>query len=63
MMFAPRKTARVLEKLNHAVDAALADPEFGKQMAAQAWSSSASSGQTDAFLNSEDHALERDQGR
>jgi tripartite-type tricarboxylate transporter receptor subunit TctC len=55
MMFAPRKTPpEVLEKLNHAVDAALADPEFGKQMAAQGVVLVGGSlAQTDAFLNSE----------
>jgi tripartite-type tricarboxylate transporter receptor subunit TctC len=55
MMFAPRKTPpEVLEKLNRTVDAALADPEFTKQMAAQGVVLVGGSlAQTDAFLNSE----------
>jgi tripartite-type tricarboxylate transporter receptor subunit TctC len=55
MVFAPRKTPpEVLEKLNHTIDAALADPEFSKQMAAQGVVLVGGSlGQAQAFLNSE----------
>ena len=36
MMFAPKKTPpEVLTRLNRAVDAAIEDPEFARQMAAQ----------------------------
>jgi tripartite-type tricarboxylate transporter receptor subunit TctC len=55
MVFAPRKTPpEVLDKLNHAIDTALADPEFAKQMAAQGVVLVGGSlAQADAFLNSE----------
>jgi tripartite-type tricarboxylate transporter receptor subunit TctC len=55
MVFAPRKTPPdVLEKLNHTINAALADPEFARQMAAQGVVFVGGSlAQTEAFLNSE----------
>jgi tripartite-type tricarboxylate transporter receptor subunit TctC len=55
MVFAPRKTPpEVLEKLNHTINAALADPEFAKQMAAQGVVFVGGSlAQAEAFLSSE----------
>jgi tripartite-type tricarboxylate transporter receptor subunit TctC len=55
MVFAPRKTPpEVLEKLNHTINAALADSEFARQMAAQGVVFVGGSlAQAEAFLNSE----------
>jgi tripartite-type tricarboxylate transporter receptor subunit TctC len=55
MVFAPKKTPpEVLEKLNHTINSALADPEFAKQMAAQGVVFVGGSlVQAEAFLNSE----------
>lgn len=55
MVFAPRKTPpEVLDKLNRAIDAALADPEFARQMASQGVVLVGGSlAQADTFLNSE----------
>jgi tripartite-type tricarboxylate transporter receptor subunit TctC len=55
MVFAPKKTPpEVLEKLNHTINAALADAEFSKQMAAQGVVFVGGSlAQAEAFLNSE----------
>ncbi len=55
MVFAPRKTPLdVLEKLNHAINSAISDPEMVKQMAAQGVNFVGGSlTQTESFLNSE----------